>query len=186
MIKDYLSKTFKSKKKNTTENNAIESEPKKKKGKFQQFLDNIFIILSFWFTILLFIYLHPRLPNPTWPMGLDRILLFLLLYLLVYFTINVLRPVVYIVLIIATFIFLSQQTWKALKRSSNQGGTTDIENSFVFTNIQRIFQSGKNGLNTQLRTKEVADSAKFARLQAEIDSLKMNSTKQPGAKRINK
>ncbi len=63
--------------------------------------DGIITFLSYFFVLPIFIILHKVLPNPNWPLYIDRILLATAIYFLIRILLNVFKPIILIGFVLA-------------------------------------------------------------------------------------
>jgi hypothetical protein len=74
--------------------------PEKEKEK-SPITDGIITFLSYFFVLPVFIILHKVLPDPNWPLHLDRVLLATAIYFLIRLLLNVFKPVILIGFVLA-------------------------------------------------------------------------------------
>lgn len=78
---------------------AIETKEKEKEK--SPIADGVITFLSYFFVLPVFIILHKVLPDPNWPIHLDRILLATAIYFLIRILLNVFKPIILIGFVLA-------------------------------------------------------------------------------------
>lgn len=78
------------------EETAAAPEKNKKKDDKNPIVDGIITFLSYFFVLPVFIILHKVLPDPNWPLFLDRVLLATAIYFLIRLLLYVFKPIILI------------------------------------------------------------------------------------------
>ena len=115
-------------------NSEPHSEPNSKKGirgfyeKYVDYIDSILGLLAVWLTIIVFVQIGSNLPELRWPLFLDEILFFCLIYLLILVTIKKLRPLVFIFILVGGVYLFSQIALDVYQDSIDKTKTTQNQN----------------------------------------------------------
>ncbi|MBU6323916.1 MAG: hypothetical protein KJS92_00375 [Bacteroidetes bacterium] len=115
-------------------NAAPQPAPNGKKGirgfyeKYVDYIDSILGLLAVWLTLLIFVQLGSNLPELRWPLFLDEILFFCLIYLLIFITIKKLRPLVFVFILVGSVYLFSQIVLDVYQDSIDKTKTTQNQN----------------------------------------------------------
>ena len=96
--------------------------------KYVDYIDSILGLLAVWLTMLIFVQLGSNLPELRWPLFLDEILFFCLIYLLIFITIKKLRPLVFIFILVGSVYLFSQIVLDVYQDSIDKTKTTQNQN----------------------------------------------------------
>ena len=155
----------------------------KKQNVLSNFFEQIIILMSLWISIILFVSFHSYLPNLNWPWYLDKLLIFLTVFLLINVTLDFLKPVIIITIFagaLALTISLIYDYDMDSSASANQKSTTvniDFRSPIrTFNNI--LIQN--NEMKSQIDSIKIElDSIKLKmKLRYQPDSIEVDSIKK--------
>jgi hypothetical protein len=162
--------------------NELKEKPTNKKANMRdiilKYIDIILSLISFWLTIIIFVTFPEYITDLQWPYYGDQILIFISLLLVVNFTLDVLKPLIGLTLIVA-IVFILFTVFNS-DNPDEKGQTVDkinIANNLDFTRPFEVIETitiQNSLMKTQL------DSLK---IQLDLISKQLIEVKAEGMKR---
>ena len=154
--------------------------------KYSAFVDNLIIIGSIWFSIYLIAFYNDYLPVLDWHFYLDRILMFVIAFFLIYITLALLKPIIYVGMIIGAIYVLSV-VFIDVYEDTRDPRKTEVKHIYEFegADISGVFNkflgNKPNNYTPEniMSIKNEVDSLKLMvnQLNNQLDSLKQNKKK---------
>ena len=163
--------------KNTEDNieSNLDNNPIKKEDEpsiFTKFFNNFNFLVSIWFTIIIMMTFEEHLPQLDWPWYLDKVLIFTFFFILLFSTIDFLKPLIISGLVLGTiiltiyFIYSNEKNPSTLKDNS-----FDIKSSPADINIH--LNHDKDYLWDEIDSLKSYALFRDSTFKFQIDSLKM-------------
>ena len=158
--------------KNTKTNN------RRKSSRFSSFIKKLIPLISIWLTIVLMIYFKNILPEFDWPWYLDKILIAFTLFLLIYWTLDFIKPLFFIIIFLGVLYFSYDVIFKENENTSiNKNNIENLILSInkVDTNLINDIKQSKIELST---LKNKVDSLEIIINELQCDSNIVDSLNQ--------
>ena len=139
---------------------------------FTKFFNNFNFLISIWFTIIIMMTFEEYLPELDWPWYLDKILIFAFFFILLFSTIDLLKPLIISGLVIGTIILTIYFIYSNEKNpGAVQDTSTDINKSSTDINIH--FNPDIDSLGNEIDSIKRAALFRDSTIKFQIDSLNM-------------
>lgn len=158
---------------------TIDTSKEKHKNRLSNFFEQIIMLMSLWISIILFVSFHEYLPALNWPYHLDKVLIFLIVFLLINFTLDILKPLIVIAILVCalalTILFISNHDIDSSTSAQQKSTTVNIDFTRPIKTIQNIIIQ-HNELRAQVDSIKIElDSIKQKmKLRYQPDSIKVD------------
>lgn len=124
----------------------LEEKPISTKSKISdilsKYLDSIISVISIWITIILFATCGEYIPDLQWPYYSDQILIFITVLLLVGITLDVLKPLIGLAIIVAlVFVIFAVYNYNFQEEKIMQIDEVNISNSLDYTRPFEVIET---------------------------------------------
>tara|TARA_B100000963_G_C22463940_1_gene596993 strand:+ start:141 stop:713 length:573 start_codon:yes stop_codon:yes gene_type:complete len=138
---------------------------------FTKFFNNFNFLLSIWITIMLMISFEKYLPELNWPWYLDKVLIFIFFFALLFKTIDFLKPLIISALVLGTIVITAYFVYSKEKNPS----ALLTSPARININLSADMDSLRNDMDSIKRDALFRDSTlklQIDTLKEELDSLK--------------
>jgi hypothetical protein len=163
-IYEKISTVFNKKKNFATESNDNKSsEASKPVSGYVKYLDMLLGLSTIWLSFLMFIYSYSSLPRLDSPFFIYEIIVFMVIYFMVYFTLKKIRPVLFLFVSIFLFYLFANMALDLYQDSTNKTKTETRLNIAFENSVAKHFE---NILTQDLRNQLDSISQENKRLRA--------------------